>query len=348
MKRLRLSVLAIMALCMAVALPAPASALDIGECKVLSLNLRNGWENEALDLLQVPYTFVSPEEFLTIDLMNFDVLYVGSTFRNGSVTIVSQDALDALNDRADDIADFVHYGGGVVALSEPIGQGKYTWVPSPVQTVGGLHANVVNIANTGHPVNDGLSSQLLSYWGSSFHNSFSYHDPSLEVLATAYGYPVTLAGMFGGGKMFLTGQDADFHRWHYGARTLLGNALTWTCEKTVIMVDIDIKPGSDPNSININSRGVIPVAILTTEEFDAAEVDPGTVLFGPLGAYPENYALEDVDYDGDIDMVLHFRTQDAGIAPEDTEAVLTGETYEGRKIEGYDSVRVLERKGGRK
>ncbi len=38
----------------------------------------------------------------------------------------------------------------------------------------------------------------------------------------------------------------------------------------------------------------------------------------------------------------------SGIAPEDTEAVLTGETYDGRKIEGSDSVRVLERKGGKK
>jgi hypothetical protein len=87
---------------------------------------------------------------------------------------------------------------------------------------------------------------------------------------------------------------------------------------------------------------------LTTDEFDAADVDPGTVLFGPGGAYAEQYALEDVDDDGDIDLILHFRTQDAGIAAGDTEAVLTGETLEGRRIEGSDRVRVLERKGGRK
>jgi hypothetical protein len=113
----------------------------------------------------------------------------------------------------------------------------------------------------------------------------------------------------------------------------------------VIPVTIDIKPGSDPNSININSRGVIPVAVLTTEEFDAGDVDAGTVRFGPSGAYAEQYALEDVDDDGDIDLILHFRTQDAGIGAGDTEAALTGETLEGRKIEGSDSVRVLERKG---
>lgn len=31
-------------------------------------------------------------------------------------------------------------------------------------------------------------------------------------------------------------------------------------------VSIDIKPGSDPNSINLGSRGVIPVPMLTTPE----------------------------------------------------------------------------------
>jgi hypothetical protein len=121
-----------------------------------------------------------------------------------------------------------------------------------------------------------------------------------------------------------------------------------TISLAVISAPIDIKPGSDPNSININSRGVIPVAILTTDEFNARDVNAETVRFGPSEAYAEQYALEDVDDDGDIDLILHFRTRDAGIAAGDAEAVLTGETREGRRIEGSDSVRVLERKGGRK
>jgi len=116
----------------------------------------------------------------------------------------------------------------------------------------------------------------------------------------------------------------------------------------VKQVAIDIKPGSDQNPINISSKGVIPVAILTTDEFDAADVDPATIFFGPFEAYAEQNALEDVDDDGDIDMILHFRTQDTGIALEDTEAVLTGETFEGRKIEGSDIVSAIERKGSRR
>jgi hypothetical protein len=40
-----------------------------------------------------------------------------------------------------------------------------------------------------------------------------------------------------------------------------------------IPVLIDIKPGSDPNSINLGSRGTVPVAILSTQDFDATTVD---------------------------------------------------------------------------
>lgn len=108
-----------------------------------------------------------------------------------------------------------------------------------------------------------------------------------------------------------------------------------------IGVEIDIKPGSFPNSINPDSKGVIPVAILTTSDFDASIVDPDTVLFGPLGAWAEHWALEDIDSDGDEDMILHFRTQDTGITAGDTEAELTGKTLDGRDIHGSDSVRTV-------
>ncbi len=107
-------------------------------------------------------------------------------------------------------------------------------------------------------------------------------------------------------------------------------------------VDIDIKPGSDPNSINTKSRGVIPVAVLTTNDFDATTVDVSTVAFGPAGAAPaHNGHIEDVDTDGDNDLILHFRTQDTGIAVGDTEACLTGQTFDGVEIEGCDAVRVV-------
>jgi hypothetical protein len=108
-------------------------------------------------------------------------------------------------------------------------------------------------------------------------------------------------------------------------------------------VDIDIKPGSDPNSINTKKRGVIPVAILTTDVFDALTVDEDSVRFGPAEAEKvhKRAHVVDVDDDGDLDLVLHFRTQDTGIAPGDIEACLTGQTYDGVPIMGCDSVRTV-------
>ncbi len=108
-----------------------------------------------------------------------------------------------------------------------------------------------------------------------------------------------------------------------------------------LVVGIDIKPGSFPNSINPRSQGVIPVAILTTDTFDATTVDPTTVRFGVTGteAAPVQSALEDVDGDGDTDMILHFNTQDTGIICGTTSAFLTGETLDGQMIEGSDSIK---------
>jgi len=104
-------------------------------------------------------------------------------------------------------------------------------------------------------------------------------------------------------------------------------------------VTIDIKPGSFPNSINLACQGDIPVAILTTGGFDAATVDPGTVIFA--GATLLHSALEDVDGDGDDDLILQFGCQDVSIPTGATQACLQGTTYQRAGIEGCDSVRIV-------
>ena len=112
---------------------------------------------------------------------------------------------------------------------------------------------------------------------------------------------------------------------------------------SVTAVSIDIKPGSDPNSINLKSKGVIPVAILTTDTFDATTVDPLSVEFGPNGAMEAHGQghIEDVNGDDDLDLVLHFSTQETGIVCGDTSAFLTGETFNGQLIEGSDLINTV-------
>jgi len=110
------------------------------------------------------------------------------------------------------------------------------------------------------------------------------------------------------------------------------------------LVTIDIKPHDLPNGVNPKSKGKIPVAILTTDSFDATTVDPTTVFFGRTGteAAALRSALEDVDGDGDTDMILYFNTEDAGIACGDTSASVTGKTFAGKMIKGSDSIKTVD------
>ena len=103
-----------------------------------------------------------------------------------------------------------------------------------------------------------------------------------------------------------------------------------------VLTSIDIKPGSDTNPINLRSRGVDRVAILTTADFDANSVDADTVRFG--AAPPQRWTLEDVDDDTDWDLVFYFNTRETDIVCGDTEATVKGHTLDGVQIMGTDSI----------
>ncbi|MGB3715353.1 MAG: YncE family protein [Candidatus Promineifilaceae bacterium] len=117
----------------------------------------------------------------------------------------------------------------------------------------------------------------------------------------------------------------------------------------VISVEIDIKPGSDPNSINCrNKKESIAVAILTTDDFDALSVDHTTVSFQGASEFHKARGKlvrheEDVDYDGDLDLVFHFRLKDTSLSCDSVEGTLIGETYSGFAIEGMDAVRMIKK-----
>ncbi len=118
------------------------------------------------------------------------------------------------------------------------------------------------------------------------------------------------------------------------------SAAPGTFAQKVIRVSIDIKPGDQPTTIEPNRQGMIPVAILTTPEFDASTVDPTTVRIGPTGTEASVFRsnMDDVDRDKDVDMLLLFRVQEMRVKCGDTVISLRAKTMDGRQIEGSESV----------
>ena len=137
-----------------------------------------------------------------------------------------------------------------------------------------------------------------------------------------------------------------------------------------IPVYVDIKPGSCPNPLNKKSKGVLPVAVLGTEDFDVTAIDPETIQLnrsceGCVGVAPIRWSYEDVatpftgelcdchDLDGDgiLDLTLKFDTQDLveklDLCPLDGQTIpltITGNLKEengGTPIEGEDCIWIL-------
>lgn len=108
-------------------------------------------------------------------------------------------------------------------------------------------------------------------------------------------------------------------------------------------VNVDIKPSSDQNPLNLKSNGTLPVAILTTADFNTQNIDPNSVLFGPnkIGEFHQKGHWQDVDSDTDLDLLMHFKISMAGIQPEDHQACLTGKTYDGIDFRGCDVIRLV-------
>ncbi len=71
-----------------------------------------------------------------------------------------------------------------------------------------------------------------------------------------------------------------------------------SCEVKEITVKMDIKPGSCPNPLNLKSKGVLPVAILGSKDFNVKDIDPATIMLSregiPGGVAPIRYNYADV------------------------------------------------------
>jgi hypothetical protein len=129
-----------------------------------------------------------------------------------------------------------------------------------------------------------------------------------------------------------------------------------------IAVAVDIKPGSCPNPLNVKSKGVLPVAILGTEDFDVNDIDIASIRLE--GVAPIRSSYEDVAAplpeandcncttdgpDGFLDLTLKFKTQEIVEALGDVNdgdvlsLTFTGSLSDETPIEGEDCVSIVGR-----
>jgi hypothetical protein len=138
-----------------------------------------------------------------------------------------------------------------------------------------------------------------------------------------------------------------------------------------VAVPVDIKPASCPNPLNLTSKGIVPIAVLGTEDFNVGEIDPTSIRlkYGEAteGVAPIRSKLQDVATpvvdgnececttagpDGHTDLNLKFKTTNivdmlvyelgdteygtAEVDPLTLVFTLTGQLNDGTSIEGSD------------
>lgn len=226
---------------------------------------------------------------------------------------------------------------------------------------GGAQRHIVVHNITEHPTTAGVNNVILHGSASLINNNpagvvvLAGDDDTYSDVYPGYppgSYPpMAIALEHGSGRIFFIG-DGGWLGDVYDNKLFMINILKWLAGPIKIEVDLDIKPGSDLNSINPRSKGTIPVAILSTESFNAPEqVDKDSLTFGRTGdeeslhrrgrSGVSNCSAEDVNDDNLLDLVCHFETLKTDFQEGDTDGILKGQTVDGTPIEGQDSVRIV-------
>jgi len=188
--------------------------------------------------------------------------------------------------------------------------------------------------------------------------------PSALIAGTSPSFQSTSGSVFAGTQSIvfsiITSGNIDGARNDDGYADNLSFDLIAVPEPTTTVL-VDIKPGSFPNSVNLKSKGVLPVAILGTADFDVNSVDQSADILLFTGPVPINgggspvspirSAFEDVSGDGILDLTLKFSIAEmvkhGALNPDTIEGLLTGALLDGTPFAGMDSIRIVPPNGSK-
>ena len=332
--------------------------LFISGYRVLVTPLSNDARNVATRLSNLGATVgvVNPI-YLTSELLyKYDILWIAA---GGAAEVASAGKVDV-------VKDYVKSCGGLI-VEQPNVPGKVEVLPYQfcIETGGYGDPCVRVVRNPNHFLTEGLSAEDLP----GCFDKVESIGPEWEVLVEGpYGYPSLSVATYGSGRIvvelgktglttmvctcFVCMEDIMLER-------MVKWAAAGDCKSTV---EIDIKPQTCPNDFNIGKdKGVLPVAILGTEDINVYDIDVYSIRLEGVEAIRSSY--EDVAgpllekagecdctrsrRDGVTDLILKFDSEAIASAVgavtngEILTLTLTGQLIDGKLIEGRDCIVVI-------
>jgi len=199
--------------------------------RVLGINTGSASDYQSVvDLTGIAFTEVSTVGFETVNLNDYDVLFISDLYSSAVQT--------ALYNKKEPttIEAWINTGHGVLTLSSVECKDLLAWLPGAVRPSCTVDdSDTVTIFDPTHPVMTGLTNAGLSGWGQSAHGYFSSIPTDLTTLAKAdflwntptHSDAVVLAGTYGSGRVVVATLHANGHAPMGESTMFLQNAIDW-------------------------------------------------------------------------------------------------------------------------
>ena len=137
----------------------------------------------------------------------------------------------------------------------------------------------------------------------------------------------------------LPGPDRN---WSWGVE----DETTLWVEHAPLEARMDVRPDCDENPVNLASRGVLPVGIYGSEEFDVSQIDLNSLSLEGAGPRQKGNSgnvgsLTDIDGDSFLDLLLQFNMNELSVESDVEELSLLGRLGDGTVFKGMDSIRIV-------